>query len=128
VRLHSVFLRSGCDLPYRFDPHMEPVSDNWNLVREIAAPAFDTMIRQAGWHFMWMVGSHTRRGFAFTREAATHRALSRALKGILRRFNGAELDTVEVTKYPGFHVAKVTLQSRQIQHQTSLQIAADTPR
>ena len=70
-----------------------------------------------------------RRGFGRSPEEAPRRALSRALKGILRRFNGAELDSVEVRKYPGFYGAKVTLQSRQIQQQASLEVsAADTPR
>jgi hypothetical protein len=109
------------------DPLLETVGGNWNFVQEIAAPVFDTMIRQAGWHFMWMQGSCCRRGFGLTQEEATHRALSRALKGIVRRFNGAELNAVEVRKYPGFQGARVTLQPRQIQQQTSLEIPAEIP-
>jgi hypothetical protein len=46
--------------------------------------------------------------------------LSRALKGVADRFNAAELDSVRVAKYPGFYIATVTLQSRQIQENTSL--------
>jgi hypothetical protein len=103
VKPHSVFLRKGCILSDRFNPLREPCGDNWTLVEEITAPVFDTMIRQAGWHFMWMQ--------------------ARALKGVARRFNAAELDSVQVTKYPGFHVAKVTLQPRHIQQHTSLDIA-----
>jgi hypothetical protein len=48
--------------------------------------------------------------------------LARALTGIARRFNAAELDSVLDTKYPGFHVVNVTLQPRQIQQRTSLDI------
>jgi hypothetical protein len=123
VKPHSVFLRKGCILSDRFKPLREPCGDNWTLVEEITAPVFDTMIRQAGWHFMWMQGSCSRRGLGLTPEEATQRALARALKGVARRFNAAELDSVQVTKYPGFYVAKVTLQPRHIQQHTSLDIA-----
>ena len=64
---------------------------------------------------MWMQGSCSRRGFGRARDDAGDHALERALSGIARRFNAAELDSVLVTKYPGFHVANVTLQPRQIQ-------------
>ena len=122
MKPHSVFLRKGCILSDRLNPLREHFGDNWTLVEEITAPVFDTMIRQAGWHFMWMQGC-SRRGLGLTPEEATQRALARALKGVARRFNAAELDSVQVTKYPGFHVAKVTLQPRHIQQHTSLDIA-----
>jgi P2-related tail formation protein len=89
-------------------------------MEEIPASVFDTVIRQAGWHFMWAVRPCVRRGFGVTREAATTRALIRALRSVASRFNAAELDSVTVAKYPGFYIANVTLQSRQIQEHTSL--------
>jgi hypothetical protein len=120
VKLHSVFLRKGCILPKRLDPLREPVGDDWMRVEEIPASIFDTMIRQAGWHFMWILRPSARRGFGITQDAATGRALIRALRGVATRFNAAELDSIRVAKYPGFYIANVTLQSRQIQEHTSL--------
>jgi hypothetical protein len=123
VKLHSVFLRKGCILPNRVDPLQESVDDQWTMVEEIASPVFDAKIRQAGWHFMWVNGCSARRGFGTTRENATSRALIRALKGVARRFNAAELDAVQVAKYPGFYIAKVAVQPRQIQHHTAMEMA-----
>lgn len=120
MKLHSVFLREGCILPNRLDPLQEPVGAHWTRIEDLAAPVFDTMIRQAGWRFMWIQDSCARRGFGNSRETATARALTRALDGIERRFNAAELDSVQVARYPGFHMATVTLQPRQIQQQASL--------
>jgi hypothetical protein len=120
VRLHSVFLREGCILPKRLDPLRAPVGDHWTCVDEIPASVFDTMIRQAGWHFMWILRPSARRGIGITRAAATNRALTRALRGIATRFNAAELDAIRVRKYPGFYIAKITLQSRQVQEHTAL--------
>jgi hypothetical protein len=99
------------------------VCDRWTLVEEIPVMVFDTMVRQAGWHFMWLQGANTRRGFGTTPEEATSRGLTRALGGISRRFNAAELDAVRVKKYPGFYVANVTVQPRHIQENASLEPA-----
>ena len=55
VKPHSVFLRKNCILPDRLDPLTEPVGENWKLVEEITAPVLDTMIRQMGWHFLWVL-------------------------------------------------------------------------
>ena len=56
VKIHSVFLRSDCTLPDRLDPCLQPISEKWSVVEEIPALVFDTMIRQAGWRFMWAAG------------------------------------------------------------------------
>jgi hypothetical protein len=120
LKLHSIFLRNECILPKRLDPLREPVGDGWMRVEEIPASVFDTMIRQAGWHFMWILRPSARRGFGITQDAATRRALISALRGVASRFNAAELDSIRISKYPGFYIANVILQSRQIQEHTSL--------
>jgi hypothetical protein len=122
MKPHSVFLRPSCILPHYLDPLREPIGDNWTHVEEIGTPVFDTMIRHAGWHFICVQGTCFRRGFGVTRDDATHRAVVRALREVTRQCNAAELDSVQVTKYPGFHVARATVQPRQIQQHTSLGI------
>jgi hypothetical protein len=123
VKLHSVFLRKGCILPNRLDPLQEPIGNNWAMVEDLPALVFDTMIRQAGWHFMWLQGSCARRGFGISRQSATDRALVNALNGIARRFNAAELDSVRAAKCLCFHIATVTVQPRQIQEEASLALS-----
>jgi hypothetical protein len=120
VKLHSVFLRKDCILPDRLDPLRSPIGDRWMRVEEILEPVFDTMVRQAGWHFIWVTPSCARRGLGKTPEGATGQALTRALRGVAHGFNAAELDSVHIAKYPGFYIATVTLQSRQIQENSSL--------
>lgn len=82
------------------------------------------MIRRAGWHFIWLQEACTRRGIGFTEETAIRRALSRALKGVAKQFNAAELDSVQMTHYPGFQLANVTVQTLQIQLHASLKTVA----
>ena len=123
MKLHSVALRDDCTLPDRFDPYRTRISDRWMLVEEIPVMVFDTMVRQAGWHFMWLQGASSRRGFGRTQDQAVARALVLALGGISRRFNAAELDAFRVKKYLGFYIAKVTVQPRHIQENASLESA-----
>jgi hypothetical protein len=120
--LHSVFLRSGCALPGRVDPLREHFCDNWTHVEKIEASDFDVMIRRAGWHFMWVQGSCSRNGYALTEKSAIDRALARALRGINKRFNAAEFDSLRISRLPGFYIASVTMEARQIQQNTSLDI------
>lgn len=90
------------------------------MVADLSAFVLDTMIRQAGWHFMWLQDSCARRSFGITRKDATDHALYHALNGISRRFNAAELDSVRVARFLGLHIATVTLRPRQVQEETSL--------
>lgn len=123
MKLHSVFLREGCILPDRLDPVRESFGPNWMLVNEITVSVLDTMIRQAGWHFIWMCSSCSRRGFGRTREEAIDRALVRALGAVNKHCNAAEFDSVHVANYPGFSVANVTVQRHRIQQHTLLDVA-----
>ncbi|MFZ3342831.1 MAG: hypothetical protein WA213_18250, partial [Terriglobales bacterium] len=118
-----VFLRRECVLPDRLDLCLQPVDETWSVVEQIPALVFDTMIRRAGWHFMWLQDSRSRRGIGFTEEAAIRRALSLALKGVAKRFNAAELDSLQITEYPGFQIANVRIQTLQIQRHASLNVA-----
>jgi hypothetical protein len=51
--------------------------------------------------------------------SATTKAMAFALKQTGGRFNAADLGVVNVTKYPGFNVARATLHTRQIQQHAS---------
>ncbi len=128
MKPHAVFLRKACILPDRLQTVTEPTGESWTLVAEIAAPVFDTMIRQLGWHFLWVYRPCTRRGFGMTQEAATERALARALRGVAGRCNAAELIDVTAKEYSGFHIADVTLQPRQVQQYTWLENAEEWQR
>jgi hypothetical protein len=122
MNLHSVFIRAGSVLPSSLNPIQKQFVRNWMLVEDIPALAFDSMIRKAGWHFLWQQESCSRRGFGTTEEVAIRRALAGALRGISKRYNAAEIDSVQITNYPGFHVVNVTLQTLQIQQHASMKI------
>jgi|SRR6185437_4449505 len=120
MNLRAVFLRTGCILPDQFALRQEPFSNGWTEAIGTVATELDAAIRSVGWHFMWIVDSHGSRAFGRTAEIAIHRALVRALKEVKDRFNAAELDSVHITRLPGFRIARIRVEARQIQRQTSL--------
>jgi hypothetical protein len=81
------------------------------------------MIRQQGWHFMWVDRPCSRKGFAKTEEAAIQRALTHALRAVASRFNAAELVSLQVNRSLGLTMAIVTVQPRQIQHHSWLEVS-----
>lgn len=97
-----------------------PFGTDWAILQDTVATTLDRKIRAVGWHFMWLLDSASRRGLGRTDESAIRSALMRALAHVRGRFNAAELDSVRISKYPGFRVARVRLLTRHIQQETGL--------
>lgn len=125
MKPHSLFLRTGCSLPECLGPLTEPVGEKWALVEEVTAPVFDAMIRRMCWRFMWVGRACSRMGLGTTEEGAIKRALARTLAGVTKRFNAAELVSVQANRSLGLHIAIVTVQARLIQQHSRLDIAGD---
>lgn len=125
MNVHAVLLRSECVLPAQFHPRQQPFCQGWSLAADFLVSEVDASIRAAGWHFMWIAHSHSSRALGATPEAAIGHALTRALKHVKRRFNAAEVGSVEITKFLGFRIAKVTVHTRHIQKHTSLDSAEE---
>jgi len=120
VNLPAIFLRIGTVLPDNVDFVQTSFCEGWMAVEAAAVNTMDRVIRQAGWHFVWLVESAAGMAAGLSEEAARNHAAVLALSRISARFNGAELGHVKVPRYPGFYVTRVTLHTRQIQQQTSL--------
>ena len=115
-----MFLRTDCVLPEGMELVQRRFGDKWASVDNTTAATLNVRIRSAGWHFMYLQTAHSRVGIGRTAESATSNAMALALKQTEGRFNAAELGLVKVTRYPGFHVARATLHTRQIQQSASL--------
>ena len=115
-----MFLRMGCALPDGLDLTQEQFCGTWMSVKDTMAATLDLKVRNAGWHFMWLEDAYAHFGVGRTAASAIDKAITRALDRIKNRFNAAELDSISISKYLGFRVAKITLHARQIQPQASL--------
>jgi hypothetical protein len=120
VKLSAMFLRTGCILPDGMDLVQTRFDEKWMSVENATAATLDARVRNAGWHFMCLQTAHSRLGIGRTAESATSKAMALALNQTEGRFNAAELGLVKVTKCLGFHVARATLHTRQIQQHASL--------
>jgi hypothetical protein len=120
VQLGAMFLRTGCILPAGMELVQTRFDEKWLSVENATAATLDAQVRSMGWHFMFLQSAHSRVGVERTAELATSKAMVRALKQTEDRFNAAELGLVKVTRYPGFHIARATLHTRQIQQSASL--------
>jgi hypothetical protein len=116
----AMFLRTDCILPEGMGLVQRRFGEKWTSVENVTSATLDARVRNAGWHFMCLQTAHSRLGIGRTAESATSSAMARALKQTDGRFNAAELGLAKVTRYPGFHVARATLHTRQIQQHASL--------
>lgn len=112
MKITTMFLRNGCTLPSQFALRQKPFSRGWAEAMGTASAELDARIRRAGWHFMWLADSYSSQAFGRTAETAIHRALARTLPAVRARFNAAELDSVDVRSFAGFHLARVTVNAR----------------
>jgi len=120
VRSPAIFLRVECALPDGLHLHQKPFDRAWRSVENAAPPQLDLAVRDAGWHFMWVESACSRFGCGWTDEAASTRAIARALTQTLAKFNAAELGLVRISRYFGLRVARATLHTRHIQRGASL--------
>jgi len=115
-----MFLRTGCMLPDGLDLRQEQFCTTWMSVEDTMPFALDAKVRNMGWHFMWIEDVYSRFGIGLTVKSAINKAITRALNQVKGRFNAAELSLVKTSKYPGFHIAKVTLHALHIQQAACL--------
>lgn len=118
----TIFLRAGCRLPDGLGLKQEQLGDSWMSADNMASTALDAAVRGAGWHFMWLAAPCSRRGFGRTEESATKHAIIHALSRIRARFNAAELESIQIARYPRFWIAKATVSTRHVQQAASLSI------
>ena len=107
------------------NPGKRTLDSDWFVVEDFRALDFDRLIRRAGWHFMWLQGARCRRGYGLSEEKAVRRGLLRALNCVPKAFNAAELDSVEITEYPGFKTAVVIVQPLHIQEHAQLRVDSE---
>jgi hypothetical protein len=111
----TMLLRGRVELPETLNLETEEFQEGWNFVRSGDTHWLDKEIRLRGWHFMWIGEGSRRGGVGQTSQEAIASALKLALRRVSECFNAAEVESIEVKKYPWFVVAKVKVYPYQIQ-------------
>ena len=105
----------------------EPFCESWMSLENITTAALQIKVRNAGWYFTLLAEAHSCLGIDQTIESACNKAIALALNKVQQRFSVAELSLLKITKYPGFHIARVVLQTLQIEQHVSLRPVDEMP-
>jgi len=111
----TMLLRGHIELPGNLNLVTEEFREGWNFVQSGDSHWLDKEIRGRGWHFMWIGEGSRRGGVGQTSQEAIACALKLALRRVSECFNAAEVESIELTKYPWFMLAKVKVYPYQIQ-------------
>jgi hypothetical protein len=82
----------------------------------------DKEIRARGWHFI-DCGRAVEKWVGTTAQEAIASTMKGALRRVSERFNAAQVGHLEVSKYPGFFLAGVTIYPFQIQQSATLSVS-----
>src|SRR5271170_8355690 len=111
----TILLRGRVELPDNLNLATEEFQEGWSFVQSGDTHWLDKEIRRRGWHFMWIGEGPLRSGVGQTSQEAIAVALKLALRRVSERFNAAEVEYIELRKYPWFRLARVRVYPYQIQ-------------
>jgi hypothetical protein len=119
----TMLLREGAELPDGLKLVTEEFREGWNLLRSGDVHYLDKKIRRRRWHLLRIDEESLRSGVGRKSQEAIAGALKLALRRIDVRFNAAEVEYIEVKRYPWFFIAKVRVHPYQIQQSAVLAVS-----
>jgi hypothetical protein len=116
----NVLLRARVELPAGLKLATEEFREGWNLARSVDARRLEKKIHTRGWNFIKIADGSLRSGVGETSQKAIASALRLALRRVSSRFNAAEVEHIELTRYPWFFLARVRVYPYRIQQAAEL--------
>jgi hypothetical protein len=111
----NVLLRTRAELPAGMTVRTEEFREGWNFVRTRDVNGLEKKIRTRGWNFIKIADGSLRSGVGETSQEAIASALRLALRRVSTHFNVAEVENIELTRYPWFFLARVRVYPYKIQ-------------
>jgi hypothetical protein len=87
---------------------------------ELSGWGLSERLREHGWHCIRPTGEFSIVRLGRTAESASCGAIEAGLNALPNSFNAAEIDSLRVANYKGFHVARVALYALHIQRDAIL--------
>jgi hypothetical protein len=113
----EMLLRVGVELPGELKLATHEFGEGWEFVRAVRAEKMEKKIHASGWNFIKIGDGSLRSGVGDTSQEATARALTLALRAVSQQLNAAEVDHIELTRYPWFFLARVRVFPYRIQQE-----------
>jgi hypothetical protein len=121
----TVLSRATVTLPDNLKLATDTFQDGWSFVRSGDVHWLDRKVRKCGWHFIWIGEPSQRGGVGRTAQEAIAAALKLALRHVNPDFNAANIDSIALTQYPWFFIAKVRVYPYQIQQDAVLRASQE---
>jgi hypothetical protein len=121
----NMLLRIPAKLPEGLKLATDDFREGWSFSRSMDARRLEKKILSHGWNFIKIVDGPLRSGVGDTAQEAIAGALKLALRRVSPHFNVAEVDYIQLTKYPWFFLARVRVLPYLIQQGTVLPISDD---
>jgi hypothetical protein len=113
----KMLVRARLNLPDGLKLATEEFREGWNIVRTGNAVRLKKKIHARGWNFIKIGDGSLRSGVGETSQEAIASALKMALRRVSARFNAAEVEHIELTRYPWFFLARVRVYPYRIQQE-----------
>lgn len=121
----SLLLRITAKLPEGLKFATDEFREGWSFSRSLDARRLEKKILGHGWNFIKIVDGPLRSGVGDTSQQAIAGALKLALRCVSSPFNAAQVDYIQLTRYPWFFLARVRVLPYLIQQGAVLPISDD---
>jgi hypothetical protein len=121
----NMLLRNPAQLPEGLKLATEEFREGWSFSRSLDVRRLERKILSHGWNFIKIVDGPLRSGVGETSQEAIAGALKLALRLVSPYFNVAEVDYIQLTRYPWFFLARVRVLPYLIQQGTVIPISDD---
>lgn len=111
----TVLLRLHVELPIGLKIATDEFGEDWEFVRSGNGSQMEKKLQKRGWHFIKVADVLMGSGVGKTAQAAVAGALKLALCRVNEYFNGVEIKRIELTEYPWFILARVSVCRYRIQ-------------
>jgi hypothetical protein len=116
----NMLLRGRIALPDGIKLTTDEFREGWHFVRSVDARHLEMKIQTRGWSFIRITDAPLRSGVGDTSQEAIAGALKLTLRHVSKNFNAAEVEHIELTQYPWFFLARVSVNPFQIQQNAVL--------
>jgi hypothetical protein len=103
----NMLLRVQVELPSSLKLVTDEFREGWNFVRSLDARRLEKKVHTSGWSFFKVADACLRSGVGETSQQAIASALKLALRRVSEHLNAAEVEHIELTRYPWFFLARV---------------------
>lgn len=118
----NVLLREQIELPDDLNLATDEFREGWKFVRSGNVMRLKEKIQARGWNFIKIADGSLRSGVGDTSQQAIASGLKLALRHISPHFNAAEVEHIELTEYPWFFLARVSVYPYRIQQDAVLPV------